>query len=114
VQCVICNVQSNAQTRNFADYRLHITHYTSHILMPADPTPDQKPLRSKSSGFAQVAKYTHLGFVLPAAVFLGWIVGAALDRWLGTTWITIAGIVFGIIVGFYEIIRVAMSMGKEK
>jgi F0F1-type ATP synthase assembly protein I len=33
---------------------------------------------------------------------LGWV----LDRWLGTGWLMIAGIVLGAIVGFYEFIRI--------
>ena len=33
---------------------------------------------------------------------LGW----ALDRWLGTRWLMIAGIILGAVVGFYEFIRI--------
>ena len=33
---------------------------------------------------------------------LGWL----LDRWLGTGWLLIAGIILGACVGFYEFIRI--------
>lgn len=33
---------------------------------------------------------------------LGWL----LDNWLGTSWIMVAGIVLGSVVGFYEFIRI--------
>jgi F0F1-type ATP synthase assembly protein I len=35
--------------------------------------------------------------------FMG--VGWALDRWLGTGWLMIAGIILGSVVGFYEFIK---------
>jgi F0F1-type ATP synthase assembly protein I len=33
----------------------------------------------------------------------------ALDRWLHTTWLYIAGLIVGIIAGFVELIRAALS-----
>ena len=59
-------------------------------------------------------KYAHLGMVLPASVFVGWLVGAWLDRKFGTTWITLAGILLGIAAGFVEITRAALKMMGEK
>ncbi len=56
-----------------------------------------------------MAKYSQLAFVFPAATVAGWLVGVALDRWLHTTWLYIAGLIVGIIAGFVELIRAAMS-----
>ena len=56
-----------------------------------------------------MAKYSQLAFVFPAATVAGWLVGEALDRWLHTTWLYIAGLIVGIIAGFVELIRAAMS-----
>ena len=56
-----------------------------------------------------MAKYSQLAFVFPAATVAGWLVGVALDRWLHTTWLYIAGLIVGIIAGFVEMIRAAMS-----
>jgi len=36
--------------------------------------------------------------------FMG--LGYVLDRWLGTNWLMIAGIILGSVVGFYEFIRI--------
>ena len=37
------------------------------------------------------AKYSQLAFVFPAATVAGWLMGDALDRWLHTTWLYLAG-----------------------
>ncbi len=63
--------------------------------------------------FYQLARYSHLAFVLPAATFVGWIVGALLDRWLHTTWLYIAGLLFGIAAGFVDLIRTVIHAEKE-
>lgn len=56
-----------------------------------------------------MAKYSQLAFVFPAATFAGWLIGVGLDRWLHTTWLYIAGLVLGIVAGFVELIRAALS-----
>ncbi len=56
-----------------------------------------------------MAKYSQLAFVFPAATVAGWLLGVALDRWLHTTWLYIAGLIVGIIAGFVELIRAALS-----
>ncbi len=56
-----------------------------------------------------MAKYSQLAFVFPAATVAGWLIGVALDRWLHTTWLYIAGLIVGIIAGFVELIRAAIS-----
>ncbi len=56
-----------------------------------------------------MAKYSQLAFVFPAATVAGWLIGVALDRWLHTTWLYIAGLILGIIAGFVELIRAALS-----
>jgi len=74
-------------------------------------TPDG-PGKNKNS-LVQLARYSQLAFVLPAATFVGWLVGAALDRWLHTGWLYLAGLIVGIVAGFVELIRtVTSSEGK--
>src|SRR5689334_15007055 len=58
-------------------------------------------------------KALQMGISLPAATFVGWLIGAGLDRWLHTNWIYIAGLLVGIIAGFVQLIRVAMSLGSK-
>jgi F0F1-type ATP synthase assembly protein I len=59
--------------------------------------------------WVQMAKYSQLAIVFPAATVAGWLIGAALDRWLHTAWLNIAGLIVGIVAGFVELIRAAMS-----
>jgi F0F1-type ATP synthase assembly protein I len=63
----------------------------------------------KKNGWVQLARYSQLAFVFPAATVAGWLIGAALDRWLHTTWLYVAGLIVGIVAGFVELIRTAMA-----
>jgi F0F1-type ATP synthase assembly protein I len=53
----------------------------------------------------QLANYAQLAFVFPAATVVGWLLGAALDKWLHTTWLYLVGLLLGIVAGFVELIR---------
>ena len=66
------------------------------------------PGKSKNS-LVQLARYSQLAFVLPAATLVGWLAGTALDRWLHTGWLYLAGLIIGIIAGFVELIRTVTS-----
>jgi F0F1-type ATP synthase assembly protein I len=72
------------------------------------PGPEDNSKKERST-WIQMAKYSQLAFVFPAATVAGWLIGVALDRWLHTTWLYIAGLIVGIIAGFVELIRAAMS-----
>jgi F0F1-type ATP synthase assembly protein I len=61
----------------------------------------------------QLARYSQLAFVLPAATVAGWLVGAALDKWLHTSWLYLAGLVLGIAAGFVELVRTVMSDSEK-
>jgi F0F1-type ATP synthase assembly protein I len=55
----------------------------------------------RRSGPAAVASYTLIGAILVLGV-----IGAALDRWLGTTpWLLFSGLMLGIVIGFYELAK---------
>ena len=69
------------------------------------PTPHE----NEKSTWAQAASYAELAFVFPAATIAGWLLGVALDRWLHTTWLNIAGLLLGIVAGFVELIRTVMK-----
>ena len=62
---------------------------------------------------AKLAKYSEIGFIIPAAVLLGFFLGKLADYWLHTKWIYIAGLVFGAVVGFVQMIRMATSSFKD-
>jgi F0F1-type ATP synthase assembly protein I len=63
----------------------------------------------KKSVLVQLANYSQLAFIFPAATVVGWLAGAALDRWLHTTWLYLVGLILGIIAGFVELIRTVLS-----
>lgn len=63
----------------------------------------------KRNAWIQLARYSQLAFVFPAATVVGWLIGDALDRWLHTTWLYMVGLILGIIAGFVELIRTAIS-----
>jgi len=65
------------------------------------------------NGWGQMANYAQLAIMLPAATIVGWLIGAALDHWLHTTWLYIVGLLVGIIAGFVELIRAVMKDSKN-
>jgi F0F1-type ATP synthase assembly protein I len=74
-----------------------------------------EPLKesSKPGALVQGLKYTHIAFALPGGVIAGWLLGALLDRWLGTTYLYLVGLGLGIIAGFYDLIRSVMRMNRD-
>jgi len=87
--------------------------------MPSSTQPDDRKDQSdeenssqKRNFWLQYARYGQLAFVLPAALVVGWLIGAALDRWLHTTWLYLVGILLGIAAGFIELIRTAIRDTK--
>jgi ATP synthase protein I len=68
---------------------------------------------NESKQIGSLAKYSEIGFIIPAAVLLGFFLGKLLDYWLHTHWIYIAGLIFGAVVGFVEMIRMATSTLKD-
>jgi F0F1-type ATP synthase assembly protein I len=48
-----------------------------------------------------------LAILLPAACFIGWVLGAGLDRHFHTGWMEIAGVLLGAVAGFVQIVRTA-------
>jgi len=66
------------------------------------------------SFWVNVARYSQLAMALPAATVIGWIIGYLLDRWLHTTWLYLAGLIFGIAAGFVELIRTFLKSEKEE
>ncbi len=75
--------------------------------MTQAPDPDGR------SFWLAIARYSELAFVFPAAVVVGWLGGAALDQWLHTTWLYLAGILLGIAAGFVQLIRSVLKGEKE-
>jgi F0F1-type ATP synthase assembly protein I len=66
--------------------------------------------KNKQEENQEVARRSGIAYAAGLTIFLSVVsfmgVGWLLDRWLGTSWIMIAGIVLGSVVGFYEFIRI--------
>lgn len=72
------------------------------MTLPDDNTPDK-------SFWLQLGRYSQLAFVMPACTVAGWLIGAGLDKWLHKTWLYLPGLILGIIAGFIELVRTAMT-----
>ena len=78
-----------------------------HTPMPSDENSDKKSI------WIQLARYSQLAFVFPAATVAGWLLGLALDHWLHTRWLYLVGLLLGIAAGFIELIRTVITSEKE-
>ena len=79
--------------------------------MPDQPEDDKVP-DPKKNPWVQVARYSQLALMLPAGVVAGWLIGTALDHWLGTTWLKILCLFLGIAGGLVELIRTVVRDSK--
>ena len=68
--------------------------------MPDNPDPDKK-----KSPWVQFGRYSQLAFMLPAGTVAGYLIGALLDRWLHTSWISVVGLLLGTAGALIELIR---------
>jgi len=76
------------------------------------PNPEEKPEKTGMKSLAQAERLVQIALVLPIAVLIGWFFGSMLDRWFHQTWITFVGLVFGIIAGMMEAVKMALAAGK--
>jgi F0F1-type ATP synthase assembly protein I len=77
----------------------------------AAPSPEKND--GNKNIWLQIGKYSHMALALPASVVAGLIIGAALDRWLKTSYWTLIGLLLGCIAGFTELIRAILKSGRE-
>ncbi len=70
------------------------------------PKRDENPL-------VTVLRYSEIGFIIPAAILLGYIVGRSLQHWWDKPWLPIAGVIFGVVAGFVSMIRLALKSENE-
>lgn len=59
------------------------------------------------------ARYSQVAFIIPGAVVAGLLIGALIDKWLHTHWVYIAGVIFGAIVGFIQLVRMLTSVSDK-
>ncbi len=64
--------------------------------------------------FTHAGPYLSLGVMFAAAIALGLYGGYQADKWLGTKpWLTLAGGLLGIVVGFYNFFVVVLRPPEE-
>lgn len=76
-------------------------------------SPPENNNRKEENLWRLVGRYSTLGFVLPAAIIVGLVIGHLLDRWLKTSWITLAGLFVGCIAGFAALVRGIIQSSKD-
>ena len=77
-----------------------------------DPKRDGKPV-SLMGTWIQAEKLMQIALILPCSAFIGWLIGAWLDRHFHQSWIAIVGIVFGGASGMFYVIRLALNAEKD-
>ncbi len=78
----------------------------------AAPTPPEKP--EKKDPLVALTRYSEIGFMIPAAVLVGFFLGKLADYWLHTKWLYLVGLLFGAVVGFTQMIRTALRASKDE
>lgn len=71
------------------------------------------PDDDKKSATYTFARYSQIAFIVPGAVVAGLIIGGLVDKWLHTHWVYIAGVIFGAIVGFIQLVRVLTAASDK-
>jgi F0F1-type ATP synthase assembly protein I len=76
--------------------------------MPRPKSPE------KRDPLVALTRYSEIGFIIPASVLLGFLLGKLLDYWLETKWLYLVGLLFGAAVGFTQMIRTALGAFKDE
>ena len=63
------------------------------------------PPKPPKSPWIKFGEYYSLAFALPAATFVGYLFGYLLDRWLGTHYLYLVFLIFGIAAGLIQVVR---------
>jgi F0F1-type ATP synthase assembly protein I len=76
----------------------------------SNPSAGQKQKKTLVS----LARYSELGFIIPGSILLGFFLGKLADYWLHTKWLYLVGLLFGAVVGFWQMIRMAVGAYKDE
>ena len=68
---------------------------------------------AKEGSIAQVGEWLALAFVLPASIFVGWVIGVLLDRAFGTHYLYLVFLVIGIAAGFRQLLQGIKRLNKR-
>ena len=82
--------------------------------MPENASPPSDAPQGKKGPLVSLARYSEIGFIIPASVLLGLLLGKLADHWLHTQWLYLVGLLFGAVVGFWQMIRTAMRAFNDQ
>jgi Putative F0F1-ATPase subunit Ca2+/Mg2+ transporter len=88
--------------------------YSSQLIYNSLAMSERPDPPEKKNPFVSLARYSEMGFIIPAAVLLGFFLGKLADYWLHTKWLYLAGLLFGAVVGFWQMIRMAIGIYKDQ
>ncbi len=67
--------------------------------------PTMSSRKEKREMYQQLGALMSAGLVFPISIAIGYVMGYYLDRWLGTSWLTIVFLLFGVAAGFLGFFR---------
>jgi ATP synthase protein I len=68
----------------------------------------------KRRTFQQLNLILSVGMVFPVSIVIGYAIGYFLDKWLGTTWLKIVFLLFGVAAGFVGFFRMISQVGSDE
>jgi ATP synthase protein I len=68
----------------------------------------------KRVSFQQLSSLIGIGLVFPISIVIGYGIGYYLDRWLGTTYLKVVFLLFGIASGFVSFFRSVAAAEREE
>lgn len=80
---------------------------------PIPKTQQRSKFASGLASLAEAERMIQISVLLPSSAFVGWLLGAGLDKLFHQTWITLVGILFGGISGIVYVVRMVITAGAK-
>ena len=74
----------------------------------------ESPKTDKKAPLVSMARYSEIGFIIPAGILVGLLFGKLLDYWMHTKWLYLVGLLLGAVLGFTQMIRMALHSSKDE
>ncbi len=80
---------------------------------PIAKSQQRSKFASSLASLAEAEKMIQISVLLPSSAFVGWLIGAGLDKLFHQTWITLVGILFGGLSGIVYVVRMVIAAGTN-
>jgi len=77
------------------------------------PKSQRPKLPGGLASLVEAEKMIQVSVLLPSSAFVGWLMGAGLDKLFHQSWISLVGILFGGISGIVYVVRMVMTSGVK-